>query len=487
MWTLTAVGVSSWFLFSTASLAYLPKTIIMLAALAGLAIATALVRGVPLIPLIELFKSAENRFDAIFAAAGGVLALWAAPALVLSQRASDAPPGTETLLFSVVLAGVVVVVTSVAYRADHRPVTAIPAAIVSAVGAAAVLGNWERPSSFSPLVRYPGREGVMLVAALLFAVGTLVIIRAEKGPLGSRRARALSVYGATAVAVVFGVPSLISSSILPSARPLMLFLAVSYTAFGLGWLWCVSEIGPVASASALSVAPVLLTALIFVERALGVRGTDPILWGGALPGLITCAAGALAVSLAGRDDSSSDGDHLPAPDAPSFLPRVRRALPALAASAILLAALTLWLPAIDQASEGITGVEDEMFSVEWVVSGYQSAAGWAAFGAGVGAFGVAWAVRRGGGRTVWGSLAIAALVAGVSSLFLGSTTFATWTSWIPGDVQQAYGTEYARLSVSAIQHPIRILSVAFSVAVILCAAACDLLVRGKSATSERNA
>jgi hypothetical protein len=45
---------------------------------------------------------------------------------------------------------------------------------------------------------------------------------------------------------------------------------------------------------------------------------------------------------------------------------------------------------------------------------------------------------------------------------LAATTLHTWNSWIPAEIQQTYGTEYARLSVSAIVDPVRVAAMALA-------------------------
>ena len=48
-------------------------------------------------------------------------------------------------------------------------------AAIGLFGAAAVLANWERPSSFSPFVRYPTEDVAMLVAGAAWAAFSVLV------------------------------------------------------------------------------------------------------------------------------------------------------------------------------------------------------------------------------------------------------------------------------------------------------------------------
>ena len=52
--------------------------------------------------------------------------------------------------------------------------------------------------------------------------------------------------------------------------------------------------------------------------------------------------------------------------------------------------------------------------------------------------------------------AAAAVVGVVSAIPLLGTTLHTWNRWVPAEVQQTYGTEYARLTVTAHIEPVRV-------------------------------
>jgi hypothetical protein len=46
--------------------------------------------------------------------------------------------------------------------------------------------------------------------------------------------------------------------------------------------------------------------------------------------------------------------------------------------------------------------------------------------------------------------------------FVAATPLRTATRWIPADVQQSYGTEYARLTFEALHDPVRLVALAMA-------------------------
>jgi hypothetical protein len=457
-WIATLVGAAGWFLLTTATLGRANQFVALAAAASAAAAVSAMHLG-DRTSRVSVSSSAT-------AAAGGVLAFSAAPLLILSQRASDAPSGSETLLFSVVALGFAAVLVSL-FSAQERPgAGAVAGAVVAAAGAASLLANWERPSSFSPLVRWPGREAVMLLAALLFAAGTLLVLRAERR--SGAAMRSVAVISAALVAVALAVPALASGATAQQPVPELLIMSLAYALFVTGWLALSGRSGIASAASPLFVVPAALTSLIIAEKIAGVRGTDPIVWAGATAGIAMSIAGAVALLGSRRDTSPTDAHREPR----------GRALRWWGMGAALLGAASLALPAISQAAEGTVGTQ-EAFSAQWIVAGYQSGAGWAVFASGVCALVVSLVVSRRGRVREWALAALAGLTSAAASAFLGDSTFATWNSWVPGDIQHAYGTEYARLTVTAIVGPGRVFSAVLSVGVIAACVAFAIVARAK--------
>jgi hypothetical protein len=163
------------------------------------------------------------------------------------------------------------------------------------------------------------------------------------------------------------------------------------------------------------------------------------------------------------------------PAAEKIGPR-RRALLGTAVALFSVATLSLFLPALSATSEGHVL---QPFSVSWFQSGAESASGWLA----VAAAGLAWAALESAWRrrrvVVTYAVAAASCVCAAATLPLASTTLHTWQSWVPADVQQAYGTEYAQFAVTAVNDPVRLVLVGASVAVAVYAAV--LAARGAGA------
>jgi hypothetical protein len=130
-----------------------------------------------------------------------------------------------------------------------------------------------------------------------------------------------------------------------------------------------------------------------------------------------------------------------------------------ALTALLLGAVGLWLPALRAHS---VGVLPRHFEVTWAMRGFESAASWLPVAGALVVLSAAtlaptrisrWAI-------VWAG--ITALIAAAAYPFLLDTPLHTWNNWIPSDVQQTYGTEYARFSVQVIMNPAALAALALS-------------------------
>lgn len=461
MLALAAIGSAGWFVFSTSLVAHVPRTLIVAAASLGAALVVAAADGIDL----RILRSPSRPL--ISAITGTMLAFLAAPLLVLLQRSSDAPSGSESLFFSLVAWGVIVAVASMFVRSERPAITAIGAAVAAATGAAGVLANWERPSSFSPLVKFADRELVMIAAGVLFAVGTMLLLRAAQADPKTRPAA----FVVTAVvAAIIAVPGFLGTAPALAENGTTLLLAgIAFGSFGLAWTSSVSAHGPAAASSALMVGPVLITALTIIERAIGVLGPDPVIWRAALPAALVCVLGSAALFRSGR------GEPLPAV---AFGPLV------IAVAVVALAAVvTLGLPALQASVEGIT-TDKGVFRASWEILGFQSAAGWLTVAAALLVLTAAFEIRTGRARSVWSTALVTALACIAAYPFLLESSFATWNRWIPSEVQQAYGTEYARLTVVGIAHPMRTAVLAAASVLAVAVGVLGLSRKGESAHKE---
>lgn len=387
--------------------------------------------------------------DALFAAAGGVAGFWLAPLITLSQRASDAPSGAVVLFLTTALWGVIACVTAWGFAPKTTSALALAAAVASAVGSAAVLANWERPSSFSPFIKYPQQELVIVLAGVAFAVGALALVRASR-ELDRRAVTLIAIVSAAVVSVVAAVPQLPSvAGDLSRLSSEFVLLGLGAYALAWGWSHVVTTRGVVSASPALLAAPALLTLLSVLERMTGVYGPNPIQWGGAVPGVVLCIAGATVVYLAApqvRSDGWRSGALL-----------ISRICAGLACAA---AAVGLFLPALRAAS---VGTLPEPFEAIWAMYGFESAAAWLPVAGSLVLLAASMLAPHRLGRTAAVLASVTTFVAAWAYRPLLDTPLHTWNNWIPSDVQQTYGTEYARFSVEIITSPASIAAVVLSV------------------------
>jgi len=419
-------------------------------ALIGLAVAVAfaLVLAVGGRSGFSDLRAAERRSLGL-ASLGGVLAFWAAPLLALTQRASDAPSGADTLFFTTSVWGLVCVAAAFALRTERPPVTALAGALGAAAGAAGMLASWENPSSFSPFAKFPVREALMVVAGLLFAAGALALVTAARRT-GARVAVTAGLAGAAALGVLVAVPGLPSAAeIGQGALYPCVYLGMTFAVFALGWTHA-SVAGGVSRASvALLGVPVIVMALAGVERLTTVYGPNPIEWPGALAGAVVIGVCSVVIWLAAT------------PSAEVLTHRRPLWIPlGLSVAAFALALVSLFTPALSAVAEGGTGVP---FRAAWTMIGAESAAGWLALAAAGLALASVMVARGGGSTRSWLPSAVAVVACTVAALILVGATLHTWNRWVPADVQQTYGTEYSRLLIEPVFDPVRLAALLLAV------------------------
>jgi hypothetical protein len=380
--------------------------------------------------------------------------------IALSQRATDAPSGSETLFFTTAVWGLLAVVAGAVVLRERHAVLAACSAALSLAGGASLLANWERPSSFSPFAKFPAQEAWMIAAGVVFVIGTIALIRASKeqgrgyvAPVAAGAAGLVAVPWA-ALGLLEHWPSLVRLS------TEFILLGAAHAAFIAGWSVLVGSQGLARSGSALLWVPVGITALFAIERATGVFGPLPFQVSGVIAGAAVCTAGAFAVWLSGWGGAETTGRDRPQARVPVLLAWI----------ALATALWSLLRPALTASAVGMLG---DGFSATWTQLGFESAVGWLAAATALGLLGGVYAYREGRSAAAWGSATFAALVAAGATPFLLDTTLHTWNRWVPATVQQTYGTEYARFGVSAIVEPVRMAAFALalvSAAVLLVAA-----------------
>jgi drug/metabolite transporter (DMT)-like permease len=466
-----AAGVGVTFVLSTVVMDQVPDSVLV-----AVVTLIAAVMGLVLLGVKDAVAAARSsREDLVRAAAGGVAALWAAPFLVLIQRASDAPSGAvvlfhTTALWGVILAGVWWIESARVQKwlsrgtaEESAPLAsavratwlAPVAAVASAVGSAGVLANWERPSSFSPFIKYPAQEVLMLVAGLVFVAGSLLIVRSLRS-LAPRTAALAALVAAAATAAIVALPAAAGS--LGSLQRLSAeFVLLGVGAFALAWGWvgAISAFGVARSSAVFLVAPALLTLLSVLERATGVYGPNPILWQGAITGAALCVTGAGTVLAARtttppRPELGTEGAaEKPAPaffaTVPAFMMlKTARVLGAVAAVAALAG---MFLPALRATSVGSMPVP---FQATWAMRGFECASPWVAFAGAAVAVAASLLAPTKLSRPALVLALLTVAAAAFAYPMLLDTPLHTWNNWIPSDVQQTYGTEYALFTVEVI-------------------------------------
>jgi len=433
-----AVGVGMTFVLSTVVMDQVPDTLLLAAALL-----IAFAGGVALLGAPQAFSAVRAMpRQVILAAAGGIAAFWAAPLLVLSQRASDAPSGAVVLFLTSALWGVLAACTWRVDIAKKGSYLSAVGALASAVGAAAILANWERPSSFSPFVKFPVQEVLIVVAGGIFVAGSIVLVRAAR-VLGPRTGALVALAAAAVVAGIVAAPSVGGSAgELSRLSAEFVLLGVGTYALAWGWVTTSESRGVALSAPVLLVAPTLVTLLSVLERTTGVYGPNPILWKGALPGAALCLAGAVLVSVS-HDTGTAQRVN-------SRHPQLLTAVRWVSAAALAAGLIGLGLPALRAHS---VGTIPQPFEATWAMRGFEAATGWLPVAAALVVFAASSLAPSRASRTALTLAALTALVAACGYPFLLDTPLHTWNNWIPSDVQQTYGTEYARFSVQVIVSP----------------------------------
>lgn len=447
---LALVGAAATFVLTTVVMDQVPDALVIATALIGAFVVAAAAQGT--VAIAADVRAAPG----VWRLAGdGVLAFWAPPLLALSQRATDSPSGSDAVMLMTALWGMLAVLAAFVYLRRGKGPYVLPAGAMAAlVGAAAILANWERPSSLNLFVRAADREAMMVFAALVFAIGSVRLASGIRR-VGPKQSIVVALGGATAVAVLFALPSVPGAlSSVGRAAPMLALLGLAYGLFCVGWTRACASGGVESAAVSLLLVPVGLTGLSALERAVGVFGPNPLVWVGVTAGTILClGAGATILS------SSGNSLHPPVDGTPAVQRRVPRWATVIGVAAVVLAIAALFLPSIQATSEGSLGGG---FRATWQMLGFETAGGWWPLAASL--LALAALVDIGGGSKRSSSVvgAIAALTTVFTASASSNSPLHTWTSWIPPDVQQTYGTEYARLVTEPLVSPTAVLSLGFA-------------------------
>ncbi|MBI5232605.1 MAG: hypothetical protein HY876_10635, partial [Coriobacteriales bacterium] len=225
------------------------------------------------------------------------------------------------------------------------------------------------------------------------------------------------------------------------------------------WIFALDRVGVARASAGLFVPTLVLMGVAATEGVTHAYGANPIQWPAALAGAGTLVLGAVVLyafaPARGESANRSVWD---------------RASIAIGGIGIALGVAVLFMPAFAaQISGEFAG---QAFEASWMMLGAESAGGWLPLalslllvGAAFDASRTRWSLRR--------RLAVAAILALSCALWplLASTPLRTWTRWIPTEVLQDLGTEYAHMTVEMVSQPLTIVALV----VVLAGAACVAL------------
>ncbi len=381
--------------------------------------------------------------------AGAAALLWLALSLSVWRRYTANPPGSDTV-FILSLAPVFVMWLARRYLGELIGPARLVGAAVGVLGMAAILANWERPSTFSPFVRFPSQELWLLGAAVAWAAFAVALRRLVKRDEARDPAVivavivSLAALPALVVALVSPGPTALFQGIVPN---ITLLVALGLAGIGMPYalltrLLATREAS--ATAGALFATPVLMTLTVIIDAYQGVRPKVPMVM---TPMTVGCLLAVLAIYLVWRGDRDLELNGVANAGRRLVLTEFSgRVLRFLAGASLLVALLAFYLPV---ASNLITGTQDNgrPFEAMWLTRGFQTVGGYLLLlAAGLLVYLFSRIAERGweGARaavvTGWAAVVLG-LIAGW--WFAGASSFSAWQSWVPAEIQHALGSEYA--------------------------------------------
>jgi len=372
---------------------------------------------------IRLHSASDPLFSLVLGAAG----LFGAPYLVLVHRYSDVPAGSEILFLTT--AGWAVILVILTLRRRISEVIPLAGALLGLAGVAGIVGNWERPSSFSPFVRFAAEEFWMLAAGLAWAALWWHFGRArERGSLDAAAVPAAA--GGALAAILVLVARWGTADVVPALSHGGVWLyAVACAVTAASAVVVLRSAGPRAIAGAYFLPGVAITALTVVEQATGAFGPQPIQLVAAVAGSVLALA---ATVLVWPKDPVAEN-----PSRSGFC----RASIAVAVLAALSAVVGLALPALEGHANGLlqSGAD---FKASFILLGAEVVGPWAALALALVVLGMALS------RDARFSRVAALVAAAVAWPFVWATPLHTLTTFIPSEVQVDFGSEFAAISFS---------------------------------------
>lgn len=328
---------------------------------------------------------------------------------------------------------------------------------VAILGLVGMLANWERPSSFSPFAFFPLEELMLLGGVACWAV-FLFLVAGRMRELDNLATTAFVLGGSGLMLLVTAVVDEGASSLILTDGPLRLAVVLGALGAALGcysWIALTKEDAtPVQISSAVLVAPVLASLLIFIDQEQGLTGPNPMIGDPVVIGSLLALLGAAVVWTSGwwsrkpREENESVGERKVASS-----PAVRVVLFGAAGTGVAGALAGLLLPVRFSSIEG-TMPDNTPFAARWTTQGYEAAGAWLALVAAGLVVAIVYRAARdelGWGELFMGVGVTAALL--VAAPHLSDSVFVAWRSWIPADIQHQLGTEYVNLVQKRLASP----------------------------------
>jgi len=439
-----ALGLAAAFAFGTEARRSLSPEAFGVAAGVAAALGIALVTRSP--RQVTSFEP-KRSLVAFFLGAG---ALTLAPYLVMLNRYSDAPPGSEVLFLTTAAWGALLALgLALTQRGLSARLTLVVGAMMGLAGVAGIVANWERPSSFSLFFRYVTEESWMLAAGAVAALLWWWLDRERSR--GSLDAAALSAAaGALAGAIALGAARAgqLGFAAAASSQGLLLYALAIAAAVAAG-LVILRAVGAAGVAGAYFLPAAALTMLTYIEQATKVFGPQPILLGPASAGSVVALAAALFIAA-----RPAAGLSIPS--------RPTRGCPLIAliiaGTSVLAASASLPLPAMSARATGLL-VSGATLDARFTLVGAETVGSWLVLALSLGALALAMSARS----EHWGrsSTARAGYLVGIIAIgaaaaawpFVRATPLRTLTSFVPIEVQVDFGSEFASITFSSLAAP----------------------------------
>ncbi|MDI6821789.1 MAG: DMT family transporter [Actinomycetota bacterium] len=214
------------------------------------------------------------------------------------ERYSYAPPASD-VCFLLNTAPIFIFIFSFFLLYEKINFGEIVGASASLLGMICIVANWERPSTFSPFTRFSNLEIWILLAAILWAIFTV---------MGKRIIAKYDPLTATTVTIVLGTIPLIPFALYREGTAflriptggwmLILILGVVCSAISyLLWYQALSLVEASKVGSFLFITPVFLTFLIEIEKRIGLWGICPMVMTPVIVGSILVLVGVFIIWL----------------------------------------------------------------------------------------------------------------------------------------------------------------------------------------------